>query len=139
MNKQLKRFKFVVMDADGTIFDSLSTYTEVFVMITSRFGVPEKSAEDYYKKTQGKSITKQFEEVIKQNVAGTQAIESIGINLLVDEFFRKVKNTPARVFGDVKEFLNWCQVNKKICFMTSGSNTNILTDRLKENGFLGVF
>ncbi len=137
MNKQLKKFKFIVMDADGTIFDSVAMYTKVFVMIVSRFGVPEEIAKNYYKETQGKPIKEQFSEVIRKNT--TQTIKSIDIDILVDEFFESVETVPVKIFDDARKLLNWCRTDRKICFMTSGSNTNILIDRLNKAGFSDVF
>lgn len=127
----LKTKKFVICDVDGTIFDRMPFYTEVFADICVRYGVVKDLARKIYIATAGDVIFLQFQKVFEH--AGLTSTPEI-IQQCGQDFWTGAKAAPVVLFPKARETLQKIYEMGLTLFASSGSRTDELTKLFKENG-----
>jgi len=132
MQKKLAEKKFVVFDADGTLFDTMTGYSETFSDLVYRyFSIDRDIARRFYFATAGTNLDKQFRELLKQE---GKSFNNSDIVKLYEEFFAISETLSANLFDDVKPLLDCLKEKSFKMFITSGTKGNILYRRLEETG-----
>ncbi len=126
----LENKKFVICDVDGTIFDRMPFYTDVFVRICARHGVSKDLARDIYIATAGNVIFLQFETAFQK--AGVryapEMIEKCG-----QDFWAGAKEAPVVLFPKARETLESFRERNLLLFASSGSRTDKLIKLFTEH------
>lgn len=123
--------KFVICDVDGTIFDRMPFYTEVFAEICARFGAEKELARKIYIATAGDVIFLQFQKVFEH--AGLTCAPEI-IQQCGQDFWTGAKAAPVVLFSKARETLQKIHEMGLTLFASSGSRTDELTKLFRENG-----
>lgn len=137
MGKQLAGKRFVVFDADGTLFDTMPGYRETFSDLVHRyFGVDKDIARSFYFATAGMNLNEQFRGLLKQE---GKSFTEADIAKMYEEFFEISERLPSSLFDDVRQLLDDLKRKGVEMFITSGTKGYILYRRLKETGLLEYF
>jgi len=136
--KAILAAQYVVLDADGTLFDVMDGYAEYFGgLLEAKYDCNKEMAIALYLSTAGTTVDKQFEAALNEQVV---QFEPSDIDQLVEEIFELIRTqTEANPFDDVSLFFKWLEANNKILFLTSGSPTDALVSRLKKLGLFDRF
>lgn len=128
-----KKFKFGIIDVDGTIFDNIEICADAFIEIIKEFSLPKKEVRKIYLETNGMNLNDQLRLIFdKYGVQYNNAL----INKFNKEFFdlrdswEKWLNAP--LFPDIELFLKNLRANGVKIFVSSGSNTDEVIFRLKK-------
>lgn len=128
-----KKFKFGIIDVDGTIFDNMEICADAFIEIIKEFSLPKKEVRKIYLETNGMNLNDQLRLIFdKYGVQYNNAL----INKFNKEFFdlrdswEKWLNAP--LFPDIELFLKNLRENGVKIFVSSGSNTDEVIFRLKK-------
>lgn len=121
--KSLKNKKFVICDVDGTIFDRMPFYTEVFVEICNQNGIPKDLARELYIATAGDVIFLQFEKAFEKTgiTCTAEIIQQCG-----HDFWTGAKAAPVVLFPNARETLETLRKKGLLLFASSGSRTDEL-------------
>ena len=126
--------KFLIFDSDGTLFDSLKTYTRTFVDMLSAppYNIPPKVSNEFYLQTTGESLNVQL-----MTILTNQGIESPNIDKLVKKFYTHLSHHDFHLFNDVKEVLPRLKKYTKI--IVSAADRELLYNRLRSLRMIEVF
>ncbi len=126
----LKDKKFIICDVDGTIFDRMPYYTNVFAEICAQNGVPKDLARDIYIATAGDVIFLQFEKAFEK--AGVSRSAEV-IQECGHAFWTEVKEAPVVLFPGARETLETLREKGLLLFASSGSTTKELIAAFKKH------
>ncbi len=123
--------QYLILDSDGTLFDSMDTYTRIFSDTLNKppFNVPVEVTTDFYRQSAGRSLNEQYAEMLRR-----YGYDVFHVDTLAREFFDEVERTEFRVFSDVQEVLPRLQQCKKS--IITGTNTGMTKRRLEKSGLL---
>jgi len=140
MKRDIFEFEFGIFDCDGTLIDSMSFYTETFVVVLEeKTGIPREIGRKFYKERAGTPALKQYEQILelydKNKLADVREITEL--------FFQRIdkidKEKKFRVFPGTKKLLmELCRRGLKL-FVTSGSKCRILERKLEKHDLLVYF
>ncbi|MFA6436706.1 MAG: HAD family phosphatase [Candidatus Paceibacterota bacterium] len=137
MGKQLACKRFVVFDADGTLFNTMPGYRETFSDLVHRyFDVDKDVARRFYFATAGMNLKEQFRGLLRQE---GKSFTEADIAERYEEFFEMSEELPADLFNDVRQLLDDLKRENVKMFITSGTKGRILHRRLRETGLLEYF
>ena len=115
----------VVFDADGTIFDSMPLYTELFSSILEKeYQIPVADSSSYYTSSAGMPLNKQLEAILVKHRKPLDMIQH-----MADEFFNNAAKKIPDVFPDVMSALKELSDYKII--ISTGTRQDILDKRVK--------
>ena len=115
----MNKFKFGIFDLDGSIIDTMPTYTKVFSeSLNSKFGINIEKAKEYYQGSTGTPIDVQFKYMLEKYDQPT-----IKIPQIVDEFFNVVNNIDFALFDGAKNTISEFFEKGFKLFLTTGNQT----------------
>ena len=129
------KYKYGIFDLDGTIINTMPTYTKVFSeILNKRFEIPVENSRKYYICSAGTSIEIQFQNMLKNsNISFTNTAK------LTDKFFKTVNKEKILLFKKAKDVIKHLY-NKNIpLFISTGSRTESTKKKLKEIDLLKYF
>jgi len=133
----MKKYQWAVLDADGTLFDTVNLLINYFgQLLYEAFGLKKKEAAQFSLLTAGMPLRQQFKQLLRRRGI---AFKDEEINGLVDKMHKYSQDFDARIFDDVVRFLEYLKSNGKQCFMTSGTPTETLLKRLEQKNLRDFF
>ncbi len=118
----------VVFDADGTIFNSMPIYTEIFSgQLERKFGIPREDSSILYNSSAGIPLGKQFEMMLTKHRKPTDKIQE-----LVNEFFELAAKNVPDIFPDIKPAFEKLAGHKRI--ISTNTRQDILNGRVLHHG-----
>ena len=128
-------YKYGIFDLDGTIVDSMPTYTKVFFEILSeKFKIDIKNSSEYYLESAGTPIEIQFQQVLENNNISFENIPE-----LVDEFFETVNSEKFLIFERSRTIIEYLYNKNVLLFISTGSTTECSKERLVKSDLLKYF
>ena len=129
------KYKYGIFDLDGTIVDSMSTYTKVFFEILNRrFEIDVKNSSEYYLNSAGTPIEIQFQQVLDNNNVSFDNIPE-----LTNEFFETVNKEKFLIFKRSRAIIEYLYSKNILLFISTGSTTECSKERLAESDLLKYF
>lgn len=116
--------KYLILDSDGTVFDSMPKYTEIFSETLLPISIPKDVSARLYKRNAGIALKDQYTQVLRKYGKDIAVADQ-----LVKEFWEKAiqENLNFSLFSDVKPALE--KLHQKYTIIIS---TNTLIDLLIE-------
>jgi phosphoglycolate phosphatase-like HAD superfamily hydrolase len=118
---------------DGTIFDNIPLYREIFEKIAFSFGIPRDIAGNFFYETGGMSLAWQYKTLFEKNgiAANQKTVEES-----VARFWRMKGENEALIdiFPGTKEFLRRMKFASRFLLATSGSKTSGLIKLMEKYG-----
>jgi len=128
-------YKYGIFDLDGTIINSMPTYTKVFFEILSeKFKIDIKNSSEYYLKSAGTPIEIQFQQVLENNNISFENIPE-----LVNEFFETVNSEKFLIFERSRTIIEYLYNKNVLLFISTGSTTECSKERLVKSDLLKYF
>ncbi|MBI1969175.1 HAD family hydrolase [Candidatus Woesearchaeota archaeon] len=123
------QIQYLILDADGTLFDSMPAYARIFSSSLARppYHIPLEESSRFYLSTAGAPLVEQYGEILRQHHKPTEACST-----LVQEFFQEVENADIPAFQDVLEMLP--RLSRYTRCLVTGTATAITQRRLERTG-----
>lgn len=142
LKKSLSDFSYGIFDADGTIFDSMPIYEQVFgKVVEENFGINPEESVAFYRRTAGLPLNLQFAGFLSQyqgkddsRFYGFFRPEDLEIQKLVDRFFELIlsrESSASTLFFEAQRVLANLHNRGLQLFLTSGTRTDILQRRIE--------
>lgn len=130
------KIKYVVMDVDGTIFDSEAYCEKVFAdLLYENHNIPREDSIEYHKNITGSPVGAEIKNVLLMFGRKTDSVE-----WLVGEFFERVQRQTSPLFPGVKRMLFALAKRRNLAFFASSGNRSDILDRcFKEVGIFDLF
>ncbi|MEA2097461.1 MAG: HAD hydrolase-like protein [Patescibacteria group bacterium] len=131
------KYKYGIFDLDGTIINTMPTYTKVFLEVLNRKFKLKINIEDsnkYYLNSAGTPLGVQFQQVLKNNHISFTNIEE-----LVDEFFKIVNKKDFLMFEKAEIIIQHLHNKNISLFVSTGSETENSKKILKKFNLLECF
>ena len=121
----MKKIKIAIFDADGTLFDSMPMYANIFSEILYRdYKISRKESKKYLISTAGLAIEKQIQHMLRKH-RKKDASEQ-----LKEEFYRIARKKKPTIFKDVIPTLKKLKHLK--LFLSSGNSQELLNLRVRQ-------
>jgi len=113
--------RYLLIDADGTLFNSMPRYAAIFAQTLSPQGIPEEASALYYLRTAGTDLAEQYHGCLADNgVRGK-------IDELTEQFFAQVSAQEFPLFPDVPQVLPRLSAYEK--FVITGTAQDTISTR----------
>lgn len=135
-----QKFKFGIIDVDGTIFDNMTLCADAFKEITKTFPLPGKEVRKIYIETNGMNLNDQFKLIFEKYKIKYDAalIDRLNKNFFtLRDNWEKWQNAP--LFPGIESLFKTLRKNGVKLFISSGSNGDETTKRFKKAGILKYF
>ncbi len=135
IQKMKDRFKYGIFDLDGTIVNSIPTYTETFTEILDRrFGIKGEDVISYYMNSTGTPLEEQFRHVLEMKNNPSKEIPE-----MIVEFFDIVNKKDFVLYDNAKKVLKELFDKGIKLFLTTGSEDEETKIRLDGAGISKYF
>jgi len=129
------KFKYGIFDLDGTIVNSIPTFTETFCeILKEKYAIPDAGVVDYYLSTTGIPLGEQFGYILMANGKPTNKILE-----MTKEFLDIVNRKNFVFFDGAKKALSDLHKKGIMLFLSTGSEDEITQTRLGRAGILEYF
>ncbi len=131
----MSKFKFGIFDLDGTVFDAMPLYTEVYSqLLKERYEILPKNSVGYYLESAGTPLNEQFRFMFELNNKPADKILE-----MAKEFFEIVNKKDFALFDGAKNILENLRKKGMMLFITTGSEDEMTKKRLERTGILKYF
>lgn len=132
---KMMKFKYGIFDLDGTIVNSIPTYTETFCeILDEKFGISKEETEEYYRDSTATPLDEQFRCILELKGKSKNKIPE-----MVKDFFRIVNEKDFVLFDGAKNVLKDLYERGIMLFVTTGSEDETTTRRLDKAGISKYF
>lgn len=131
----MMKFKYGIFDLDGTIFDAMPAYAEIYSQILKdRFGILPESSLEYYLESAGTPLNEQFRHMLEITNMPTEKIPE-----MVREFFDCVGRKDFALFDGAKDLIKNLHKKGMTLFITTGSEDDLTVKRMDKAGISKYF
>ena len=129
----MEKIKIIIIDADGTIFDSMPGYAKIFSdLLFERYNIPKKESNHFLISTAGTAIEQQIQQMLEKYNFKNENIMKLG-----HEFYELARNENLKFFPDVIPALKKLKGFRK--FLSSGNQQDLLNMRVKQYNLKNYF
>lgn len=127
--------RHVVMDVDGTIFNTMPIYEKIFVEILyQKFKIPKLESLDFYRNCAGMGVAEQSRMLLKRY----NFDESLALQIREEVF--KFTDADVPIFPEAREAIGFLATKRDLSlFASSGAQTDVLYSRFRKAKIFDYF
>ena len=125
------KMRYGIFDVDGTLFDSMSQYLEIFARCLYPLGISTDESKNFFRQTAGMPLSEQFYSILFQTTQFKISPTSTIVQELVKKFFKISDQESPMLFPTVRKVLRKLRKEGFQLFATSGYRDEVLHQRFQ--------